>query len=117
MPTGMPENADAFDCRVISLKRTPERFARFLRENESTGLDFKLFEAYDGKNISRGDAIRQNIIAEGVVNYTDGGIGAALSHLSLWKECKSAGRCSLIFEDDAVIRRDFKSTFSRLLPP
>jgi glycosyl transferase, family 25 len=101
-----------FDCFVISLERQPERLKAFYERNQSSGIEFRHFKAIDGTQCS--DAVAKEILAEGVSNYRVGQIGLAMSHLTLWRLCVKQNKPFLVFEDDAVIRQDFKSQFTPL---
>ncbi len=92
---------------VISLSRTPERREAFFRENESAFPGITVFEAIDGNKVSRDDAAAQGIIGKGVHTYTQGAIGSAMSHRALWQQCAADREPMVVFEDDAILRRDF----------
>jgi len=103
-----------FDSFVINLKRQPEKLQTFIERNRSAGIDFQHFEAVDGAQCNIFDMIGGQVVARGAVNYTPGAIGNALSHLALWRRCVEQNKHFIIFEDDAVVRNDFKV---RLSPP
>jgi glycosyl transferase family 25 len=103
-----------FDSFVISLKRQPEKLQAFIARNRPSGIDFRHFEAVDGARCNIFDLIGGQVVARGAVNYTPGAIGNALSHLALWRRCVEQGRHLVIFEDDAVVRNDFKARLSPL---
>lgn len=60
----------------------------------------------------RGPSLR-GIFGPGSERYTRGARGSALSHLQLWQSCVEEP--ILIFEDDAIIRRDFKRVLAKAL--
>jgi GR25 family glycosyltransferase involved in LPS biosynthesis len=97
-----------FDCFVVSLKRTPERLHVFLAKNSQCGINFQQFEAIDGEQIDA-SAIESSIVAKGATDYTPGGIGNAMSHLTLWQRCARQPKAFVVLEDDAVVRSDIKA--------
>src|SRR5882724_6508404 len=103
-----------FDWFVINLKRQQEKLQAFLERNKSSGIDFQPFEAVDGTQCNVFDLIDGKTVAKGAVRYTPGAIGAALSHLALWRRCAEQNRHLVIFEDDAVVRNDIKARLSAL---
>lgn len=98
--------------RVINLDRTPERLTRFLERHP--GLPVERFAAVDGATIDRNAGVRDGVIA--VENdYHPGAIGVAMSHVKLWRQCAAGSAPFHIAEDDAILRRDFRSIAARLL--
>lgn len=98
-----------FDCFVINLGRDTARLAAFTERNRAAQIPIQRFEAVDGSRVPEADAIRDGIITLGAVNYSKGAIGVAMSHLALWRRCMDSQKNIIVFEDDAVIRRDIKS--------
>jgi GR25 family glycosyltransferase involved in LPS biosynthesis len=84
--------------RVISLTSTPERRRRFAEAHE--GVGFAFFDAIDGRTAAHTPFLH--------VPHTDGAIGCALSHLSLWRLATTTGETLTIAEDDAILRHDFE---------
>jgi GR25 family glycosyltransferase involved in LPS biosynthesis len=111
----MSPGIDDFDCYVINLDRTPQRMAVFLGQNAEAGLSFRRFAAVDGNTVSEEEALRRNIIKPGTKWQSRATIGVALSHRTLWEKAVAEQRPLMIFEDDAYIRRDFRSRFSGLV--
>jgi GR25 family glycosyltransferase involved in LPS biosynthesis len=97
---------------VISLKRTPERLAAFLRQNDAAGISFRRFEAVDGSEIAQEEAVRLGLIKPGTRWRTPATIGVAASHRKLWEATVAEGRPRLVFEDDVFIRNDFRAAFA-----
>ncbi|OUJ03306.1 glycosyltransferase family 25 protein [Acetobacter cibinongensis] len=96
--------------RVISLDRTPERFENFSEKNSN--LLVQRFPAYEGSRISRASLIERGII-DANLKYTNGALGCAISHVSLWHECVNRNEILHIAEDDAIIRDDFHEIFQK----
>ncbi|RUT24089.1 hypothetical protein C0V97_08445 [Asaia sp. W19] len=101
------------DKWLITLKRTPERLEEFRRDNPKFS-DIRLFEAIDGRSLDR-EALRDQGILDPDLNYTDGAIGCALSHLAIWTNSLGEGRGCTIFEDDAIINESFDARTSGLI--
>ena len=91
---------------VITLAPESERFKRFSQLNKH--LDWTIFNAIRGENISINDRLNKGYVTEeaalsGLV--TDGSLGCALSHYTLWQEVAASGAGALIMEDDVVTHR------------
>jgi glycosyl transferase, family 25 len=107
---------DLYKCYVISLARQPEKRSDFLDRNRQTGLQFEVFEAIDGNDLTFERCVQKGLIAANAVFYTPGAIGCGASHFSLWKEAQSTQRNLLIFEDDAYCRHDIADRLKEILP-
>lgn len=106
--------AHAFpDAYVINLARTPERLATFYRQNGGTGIDFRRFEASDGRAISEAEAIDRGLIKRGTKWNSPGTIGVAQTHRRLWEATVAEGRPRIVFEDDVFIREDARDVYVR----
>lgn len=89
---------------VISLARTPERWELFKRHNDH--LEVERFDAWDGRREDRVALVQMGYIVKGL-DYTDGAIGCALSHITLWRRAVAENQPLLILEDDALVHKDF----------
>lgn len=89
---------------VISLTSTPGRLSRFSELNSH--LDFEIFPAVVGKDLPKDDLIDNGIIDPGCT-YSPGALGCALSHIVLWDRCVKEGVRYTIFEDDAIVHKNF----------
>jgi hypothetical protein len=97
---------------VISLDRTPQRYAQFRAWNP--GLKLERFSAVDGKFQVRAHCVRDGLITEDN-QYTAGAIGSMMSHTALWRRCAAGNVALHIAEDDVILRADFLETASGLL--
>lgn len=92
-------------CYVINLIRRPDRLSAFKKAIHQSGLEPKIVEAIDGKNLST-DQIK-NYVSPWVFEHFSGeklcGLaGCSLSHFKVWEMIsKSLDKYHLIFEDDA----------------
>ena len=89
---------------VISLDRTPERFAQFRQWNP--GFAVSRFAAFDGARLDRAQCVRDGLIAEDN-RYAPGAIGNAMSHVALWRRCAAGSVPMTVVEDDIILRDDF----------
>lgn len=96
---------------VISLDRTPERLNEFLKSNST--LDLFKFKAIDGLSISREQLLHDGII-DLSLKYSNGAIGCALSHITLWRHCVAINEPITIIEDDCILHTDFHNTSEQL---
>jgi glycosyl transferase, family 25 len=90
--------------QVVSLRRTPERRARFVQLN--AGIQFEFFDAIDGKSVDH-TKFFNGTLAEPNLPYSAGAIGCALSHLTLWERSIRENEILTIVEDDVALRHDF----------
>jgi glycosyl transferase, family 25 len=102
--------------RVISLARSPQRRAEFLRRNAHVASSF--FDAVDGRALTAGQiessgAFMPELRAEGT--YDSHAYGCALSHHRLWMEAAAGTEPLTIAEDDALLRRDFEARSAGVL--
>ena len=97
---------------VITLDRTPERFATFASTNAH--LPIRRFAAADGLLLDRWDCVDDGLITAGNP-YRLGALGCAISHVTLWRHCIAEGRAFHIAEDDAIFRHDFIEVASATL--
>jgi glycosyl transferase, family 25 len=99
---------------LINLERSPQRLTTFLEANgHLNGLE--RFPAVDGKLIDRKALEREGVIDGALPYYTDGAVGAALSHLKLWDLAIESGQPVTLAEDDAIFHHRFEEYTSRLL--
>lgn len=97
---------------VITLERTPERFRQFCKWNPAQKI--RRFWAADGTKIVRERYIRDGLITR-ANEYLPGALGAAASHVTLWRSCARGDEIFHIVEDDVVLRGDFWRTAKALL--
>ena len=101
------------DSRLINLDRSTDRLAAFAARNQPL-LPIRRFPAIDGATVSRADLVERGVFAPDVT-YTDGAVGATLSHLSLWDEVIARNEPLTIIEDDAVFNLRFATDSQSLL--
>ncbi|WP_264810405.1 glycosyltransferase family 25 protein, partial [Acetobacter orleanensis] len=68
--------------------------------------DIKRFKAIDKSVIRLDNLISKGIVEDGAY-YSISAIGNALSHISIWNKSIRDGKIYTIFEDDAVICKNF----------
>lgn len=102
------------EISLINLDRNPERLAAFQRINAHLTSVVR-FSAMEGSRFSRPLLIEKKILAEPMAEYTNGAIGCALSHLSLWETAVREKKTLTVAEDDAVFHRDFDALAPALI--
>lgn len=95
--------------KVISLDRTPERFASF--EKFNLNLPVERVSACEGGTLKKEDYIVSGIFNDKLA-YSVGAMGSAISHIRLWQEAAFENVVRHIAEDDAIIRDDFYQVFA-----
>ena len=117
------ENVPAY---CITLDRRPDRWQRFMGQTVAAGLHVKRWSAVDGQTIDvKTDErisvfTKRNIIEKTRRSHEEldsiGGVGCALSHISLWKKLiESTDEYMLIMEDDASVPTDFVERANTIL--
>lgn len=89
---------------VINLDRSTDRWSAFRQANAH--VPHERFSACDGRTFARADLARDGIM-RGDLAYTDGAVGNALSHITLWRRAMAQARPLTIAEDDAVFNKAF----------
>ena len=112
----MPET---MEISLINLDRCSDRLAKFHSTNAHLTAISRV-AALEGARFSRDVLIRNNILANPMPEYTNGAIGCALSHLSLWELAVREKKMLTVAEDDAIFHNDFDSLAKEVidtLPP
>ena len=99
---------------VISLDRTPERFAEFSLNNAKSEIDFIKVPAIDGTKINRDELTSIGLI-EHDLDFRDNAIACSLSHIMLWEKAIHMNCNVIICEDDATIHNDFTNVLQRAM--
>ena len=94
------------DIYVINLDRSTERLRDFRQINKHFP-NIHRFPAVDGSSVNRNDLVEANVFSPNLP-YTDGAVGAALSHLFFWKAAVSEKSAITVCEDDAILHSRFE---------
>ena len=110
-------NIDEVKTFCISLDRRPDRYNRMIIQPEIKKLpNFKKFSAVDGQTLDiKTDPRVTTLCRYNIMNHTRrshdlldsiGGVGCALSHITLWQNLlKSNDNVFLVVEDDLVLQK------------
>jgi glycosyl transferase family 25 len=98
---------------VLNLGRTPERMQWF-RDVNSHLPNITRFAAVDGKTLDYATLIQQRIFDEPIFLRT-GSLGVALSNRRLWDTAATKASLTTLFEDDAIIHKDFATIAPSLI--
>ncbi len=105
---------------VISLDRTPDRYAEFVSCNGHL-RNLLRFSAVDGASIDREAVVRAGTVDPKIFSlYRPGALGCALSHIALWQAATEADEAITVCEDDAIFNRYFETAAPAVmdtLPP
>jgi len=101
---------------VISLRRTPERLAWFLRNNPTAADGFGTVEGIDGQELLETLSRSRLISASALQRWTPGALGVAMSHLRCWQQCLRQGQPMVIAEDDVVLAPNWQAVLHNLYP-
>lgn len=98
---------------VINREADKARLESFLRSNSHVG-PIERVEGVEGQALSLDDLVGRGV-AEAGLRYTQGALGAALSHLGLWSQAVQQNAALAIFEDDALLCGNFDAESDRLI--
>ena len=98
---------------VINRACDTERLAAFMTANAHVP-DIERIEGTEGREVPLDSLVARGIADAGLV-YSPGAIGAALSHLGLWSRAVQQNEPLMIFEDDALLCRNFETETARLV--
>lgn len=103
---------------VINLDRNPERRQHFYKHAEQAGLDVERFPAIYGLDVDIEDYYHRGYLADDFKLRMAGSLGTLLSHVHIWEKIAENPNCGvgLIFEDDAIFKKDFKTKLEGLSP-
>jgi tetratricopeptide (TPR) repeat protein len=107
------------DVHVINLDRNERRLSAFTATNRCL-KNIVRFHAIDGGASPRAQLLADGIFSTQMPAYSDGAVGCALSHLSLWRKAAAQSEALTIAEDDAIFNLHFEAEASALirsLPP
>lgn len=100
---------------VINLDRSPTRWAEFHQWNGHL-RSIQRVAAVDGKTFDVSRSIDLGLVDKDILSsYSEGGIGAAMSHTALWEMAIANSEAITVCEDDAIFNRFFDLEAPRLL--
>jgi glycosyl transferase family 25 len=108
------EERRALDIHVINLDRSKDRLSTFETMNSHLSNQLRRFPAVDGNGMARGPLIDRGILAADL-DYSDGALGIALSHLTLWDCAIAQNQPLTVCEDDAIFNRGFEAAAESLM--
>jgi len=98
---------------VINLDRDTERLATFKRLNAHVG-EIRRAVAVEGAKLDRAQLAREGF-CERDLRYSNGSLGNAHSHMTLWRQAVEQGAVTNIAEDDAVFALHFSEASKAFL--
>lgn len=110
------------DVYVINLKHRTNKRDYMKTQLNNCNLKCKIFEAIDGSLLNLDSLINRNIVSQNKSRefmkreMRRGEIGCALSHILIWHSMLASEKeYFLIFEDDAILVKNFKTKLLDLL--
>jgi GR25 family glycosyltransferase involved in LPS biosynthesis len=100
------------ELSVINLDRSHERMEQFRLRNSH--LSVRRVSAVDGRTVDRHEVAAKGLIDQDVP-FPPGSVGAALSHIGLWKTAVQAQAPLTIAEDDAIFAVHFATAAAEVL--
>lgn len=98
---------------VINRDCDTERLKEFRNANAHID-DIRRFSAVEGTTLDREELIAGGIIKPDL-SYSKGALGSAMSHILLWNAVLENDESACIFEDDAILCRNFISQSEKIL--
>jgi len=102
-------------AHYINMDRRKDRKEKVEKEFIRENFECKRYSAFDGSTITKNDKVC-DLFEGNKFNYRRGIMGAALSHIGLWKKLvESDDDYFLIFEDDITLKEHFSAYYHKLL--
>lgn len=102
-------------AHYINMERRPDRKEKIEKEFAREKVICNRYNAFDGSTITKNHDLCK-LFKGNNFNYRRGVMGAALSHIGLWRKLiASDNDYFLIFEDDIKLRKNFNACYQILL--
>lgn len=103
---------------LISLERSPGRRKNFYRYARKADIEVEWFPALYGLDVDTGDYQKRGYLSEDFKLRLAGSLGTLLSHVHVWEKIADDPKCDvgLVFEDDAVFNKHFKTQLEAISP-
>lgn len=107
---------DAYIITIKGNKYSEEYSRRCQRSCEAVGQSYKIWDAFDGTDKTKGiqipDHSKDDAITQ-ILKVTDhyltrGEVACALSHISLWRHCATIDKPIVVLEHDAIMVQKFE---------
>ncbi|ARF09143.1 glycosyltransferase family 25 [Catovirus CTV1] len=101
---------------VINLDNSTERLQNITKNFNENGIKFNRYSAIYGKTMDSETLDKNTTLLCKTIFCNYGIIGCAMSHLNLWKQLVNDQNANyyIIFEDDALIDKDFKTVIEEI---
>ena len=90
-----------------------------IKQSKDVNIPFHRFSGVYGKelsNIDKENLLTQNYITKKyLTTRTQGELGCNISHLQVFDQCKKDNKHYIIFEDDAILNKDFNHSLQLFL--
>jgi len=102
------------DVQVVNLDRNARSLSSFMATNRRLRRIVR-FAAVDGAALSRAQMIADGVLGTEMPAYSNGAVGCALSHLSLWQKVAGRSESLTIAEDDTIFNLHFEAEAEALI--
>ena len=101
---------------IGSMNFAPKRLNKFYKNAKEVKINAKLWDAINGSEVNLSKYIDKGYLTSDIKVHMAGSLGCLLSHVTLWDYCKTDNDCdiALIFEDDAIIYKNFNETLDSI---
>lgn len=103
---------------VINLERDKHKLTRFDKPMREQNIDYNIWRGAIVKNTNDLNGFyKEHFYTRGTKSVSlPGNVGSAFAHLSLWNYCiKQPGNYFMIFEDNSIIKDNFKYNVNKYL--
>lgn len=111
-------DVNKFPIYIINLDRSVDRWNKIKNSFEQQNIYINRFPAVEGKNLNLNELVKNKLITKDLIlnqkrpikrilYASNGAIGCALSHKSVWDLCIKLNKPIMVFEDDITLKPDF----------
>ena len=101
--------------QVISLRRSRERRERFAQRHAGFNWAFEFVDGVDGAEQWPGLSGSRRVQQAWQDGWSQGAIGAGLSHCLMWRRCLQLKRPICVLEDDVIVASEWREQVANLL--
>lgn len=103
------------DWVLLSAESRPEGLASFRNDHAAFELPVEVLPLTEAHEVDFRELTQIDLIDTGAYEWAPAEVGKAMSHWLAWHQAVESGRVTIILQDDAVLRRDFKARVRGLL--
>jgi GR25 family glycosyltransferase involved in LPS biosynthesis len=110
-----PVVAEDLDWLLLSAEGEPEKLAAFRKDHDSFELPLEVVPLTEAHEVDFRELRQIDLMNSDAYEWAPAEVGKAMTHWLAWHQAVESRRVTCIFQDDAILRRDFKSRLAGLL--